>query len=411
MRVMKSFFDLIRMLGKLNSVFLLIFGIPCLLVGLGLFPDGVSSLWKYAKSAAWEPVNAYATDVKMETRGSGGKTSHWLKGEYSYFYNGRQFSSRHLTVDGEECSWEGVGETLFARFQESKTNKTPFPVLVNPTNPSQAMALRTMSGMMVFNSFLGLLFLAAGIVIVTLVRMSAVSHATRMKLADQFPGRPWKWEYKWGKLEAVSDERLKRLGIWVFACLWGGIAATLLILALRDPGTSQFEKAVPALLSLFGAVMLGVSSYYSLRYLKYGEPRLLLPQIPFESGKRFSGVVLVKRRLVAEKGVSLTLQCLQTNTDMGGNWKLDTCTRTLYEKQVMAFPDIDRSGMDRSAIPVSFDIPENLPKTEEEGLQRIEWKLFVNASTPGIDFYAEFELPVYRVSNPSLIEYRTGEEP
>src|SRR5690606_15451683 len=63
----------------------------------------------------------------------------------------------------------------------------------------------------------------------------------------------------------------------------------------------------------------------------------------------------------------------------------------------------DLSTDDRTVIPVQFLIPYDLP---DSGQDNVKWKLIVRAATSGVDYCAEFEVPVFRTaaSSPSPLE-------
>ena len=55
--------------------------------------------------------------------------------------------------------------------------------------------------------------------------------------------------------------------------------------------------------------------------------------------------------------------------------------------------------VDHSAIPVLFQIPYECRPTDERDLDNmLIWRLEVTAKTPGIDYRAEFEVPVFKTS-------------
>ena len=48
-----------------------------------------------------------------------------------------------------------------------------------------------------------------------------------------------------------------------------------------------------------------------------------------------------------------------------------------------------------SAIPIRFTIPEGRPETFSADYPSYRWRLIAKAKTPGIDFCAEFDIPVF----------------
>ena len=78
--------------------------------------------------------------------------------------------------------------------------------------------------------------------------------------------------------------------------------------------------------------------------------------------------------------------------------------REIYSEKKTVETDLaNRSGRG-SAIPVQFIIPENQPETFTAELPNFIWRLTAKAATPGVDFSAQFDIPVYKVTDPSLVD-------
>lgn len=54
--------------------------------------------------------------------------------------------------------------------------------------------------------------------------------------------------------------------------------------------------------------------------------------------------------------------------------------------------------LERSAVPVLFEVPFDLPESAGGGSRKIEWKLQMDAAVPGVDYHAEFTVPVFRTA-------------
>jgi hypothetical protein len=137
--------------------------------------------------------------------------------------------------------------------------------------------------------------------------------------------------------------------------------------------------------------------------IKYGSPRLALTEFPVVPGRRLVGIVTCQRHVQAEGAFRITLKCVRT-TGAGKQRH----TETLSEETVEVSEDLapDRLG---TGVPMDLAVPGNLPPTSTpDDDADVTWTLSVKAATPGVDFGAEFALPVFRVAEEGLIEKRAG---
>lgn len=161
---------------------------------------------------------------------------------------------------------------------------------------------------------------------------------------------------------------------------------------------------------MFALWLIGKAVYLTLQYLKYGDPVLTLPQLPIVPGTQFLAVLHVKTHLMTEHGIQLTFKCVKT-TVTGSGKSASTDIKDLHNETKIVTMDMARTSYEGSAIPVAFDVPTGLPDRETEENPSYEWTLEVKAQTPGIDFSTEFDLPVYTVKDPSLVEKRPAGMP
>jgi len=175
-----------------------------------------------------------------------------------------------------------------------------------------------------------------------------------------------------------------------------------------DASAPLFAWAVIGGFGLTALAMLAYAAYITLRYLKYGDPILVFAQMPVVLGGQFVALLAVRRHLIAEQGIALTLKCTERLTTGSGK-HAHTKATVLHEEAKTITEDMAQDEAQGSAIPVTFNVPADKPPRDANGNPSSLWTLEARAATPGIDFAAEFDLPVYAVTDPSLIEARPAE--
>lgn len=393
-----------------SPLFLTLFGIPFALAGLGIFLWGLSMLNDYRRMGSWEKVPATFSKLQLhERRGSKGGRTWVVTGNYEYRWKGTPHRSSRIVIEDGSSSEYGFWKGLYDEIERTRKEGRTFNVLVNPAEPGDSIAIRRISMVMVILPPFGLVFLMVGLGVMFSGVRSHFQESRRNALASRFPGQPWRMDdfgIGFRISEGALGKTLALCGIAIGASLFISI---FLYVVTTDPNAPLFAKLI---IGLFVLVIAGLdyqAGYTLLRYLKYGDPTLMLSEWPVAIGKPFVGAVVVGRHVDQDAGgVKVTLKCLKKTTTGSGKQR-KTHTDELFANSTIVKRDLGGGG--RSAIPFTLDIPErdkwnSLPSRSPDTNPEIEWKLEVVAETPGIDFGAEFAVPVYAVDNPDLIQKR-----
>lgn len=249
----------------------------------------------------------------------------------------------------------------------------------------------------------GAVFMAVGALTMAVPGMLSRLDARREEARKNPPLRPWRVNPHWAKgfdFDAPPEGRILGAAIACVLCL---IVAAGIFWAMAHKDWPLWAPIVGGVFGVFG-IMAGVSSvYWSLQAAKYGTPRLAMAEMPAVPGRMLRAIVLCRRRVEAEGAFEVALECTRT-TGSGKQSRSETLHHASIEVLHDRDPAAERGG---TAIPVEMLIPAGLPATTEPLEEpSIAWKLSVHAATPGVDFKAEFDLPVFRVEDESLIEKR-----
>ena len=382
-------------------------GIAILAVGIARIVIGFALVKPYFDSASWDRVDADIKSVYYGPHSGRGGATWRLDCAYYYTYHGRTYKGYRVGQEPPDVggNWRTPRHEILKAHLDKKE---PFKAWVNPADPSESFLFRELTDNVVwplkmgsFLAVLGAVFLFVGL------RRIRIRKRRESRLL-QYPDKPWRVEGTWDDFTIRSQNMQKVLAHW-------GVGIFLLVILspfFKDPPPLKVLVYfwMPILIALFALWLIGKAVYLTLQYRKYANPTLALPQLPIVPGTQFLAVLLVKTHLVSEHGVQLTFKCVKaTTTGSGKSQSVDT--KVLHNETKTVTKDMARSTYNGSAIPVIFDVPAGLHDRDAEDNPAYEWTLEMKARTPGIGLSAEFDLPVYAVKDPSLVEKRPAGMP
>ena len=143
-----------------------------------------------------------------------------------------------------------------------------------------------------------------------------------------------------------------------------------------------------AMFGVPGFIMAGVVAHHALRRLKFGESVLELANAPVALGGQLTGNIALSRPVQPAEGFALRLACIHRVVTGSGRSRR-VLESALWQEDKQVEPNLNDS------IPVLFNLP--VDGTATDGLNindRTFWRLRANAKMPGVDYAAEFEVPV-----------------
>ncbi len=225
---------------------------------------------------------------------------------------------------------------------------------------------------------------------------------------------PWMARKAWQSSTLTNKERG---GYLILAILFLGIsgagAGWFIWNEIIQATTPEWPVLMILLLPLFGILFVYQNYKAYRRRQRFGTSEMELETMPARLGKRMLAEVRARlpRSEFPDHGVQVQLSCYRrtvyqepsTDSDGDRKTKLKERKRLLWrgEKQMRA----RTYNGDQACIPVSFEMPAGLPestakKRSKRYLARTHkadtiWVVNVHAEVPGVDYDAEFEIPVY----------------
>lgn len=214
------------------------------------------------------------------------------------------------------------------------------------------------------------------------------------------PGEPWLWREDWVARRVADHGRFWTAFFWVFAIVWNAaswpMGAAILALGLH-------KETVPLVLAigmpLAGLCLIGAALYFAGRLLKFGRIWFLLDDLPYRRGGMLAGRIVVARgaRLTAPVTVGIRNRHVHQVREPGEGRETRTQLDVLWEGEpVTVQPDNFMRTKKSVVIPLRLTLPAGATATDiRSGTDQIDWVLAARSDVRGVDFAAEFEVPVF----------------
>ena len=382
-------------------------GLPFFLIGTILALVGLNMFNTWYKSGSWPKAPATVVSAEIEThRGSKGGSTYSLKGSFSYDYAGRSYTGRQFEIEAGSSSAYDEKRAMLDILQTAMADNKPLEAFVNPEDPSEAYIFRQISMGMVIFVGIGGLFAVVGLFILTGIFSLGDAPSVDEASLKNYPKEPWLADSRWQGFNLKTTHWKKLVSQWGIAIVMAVFISFFIYVMLTDKSAPFFAKAIIGMFTLISGGLLVHSVYLTLQYLKFRESSLLLSQMPICGGCEFMAVLAVEERFQVGQEFCFDLVC-ERRLVTGSGKNSHTTTDVLHKSSYKANAGSECFRNHWIYIPVRMQIPENfMPNTDVTANPSIIWKLLSSASVPGVDFAAEFSLPVYEVSEPELVKYR-----
>lgn len=135
------------------------------------------------------------------------------------------------------------------------------------------------------------------------------------------------------------------------------------------------------------------------RWKKYGESKLSFPRGAAVPGGEFSGTITCSSPIQPTGAYTLTLAC--TETIVHGSGKNRTVSKKILWSEEQTMP---ASANARAGIAFRFALPPDARPTWEAKTNSIAWKVSITAPTPGVNYDADFPIPVHAPDKPDAVD-------
>jgi hypothetical protein len=218
------------------------------------------------------------------------------------------------------------------------------------------------------------------------------------------PLSPWLWRADWAMRRAESQNKKSESLFWALAILCNLVTLPFLF-GMVPNFIRTGDPRVFLLLgfNLLGAILIVKAARSTMQHRRFGDTYFEFDMLPFFPGEHISGRIHLKFDTYAEHGIDLRLTCVRKI--ITGSGKSSTTSQVVLwqaDKNVPA--EAVGPGPLGRAIPVDFSPPANSPFTNHDNPNdQILWLLHAQADVPGVDYSADFEIPVFRsMASPAM---------
>ncbi len=380
---------------------LTLFSLPFMGVGIFMGWLAYSSYSEAEAMKEWNEVPAVITSAELESHRGDDSTTYKCVATYEYEIEGRKYVGDRVGISSGSDNVGSYQQDKYRELSGYHRSKGPFRCYVDPDDPNNAVLYRELRTEMV--GFYAIFVLAFGIAGLGMFVGSFI-WMRKKRFADTamelHPGEPWRSKPEWISGRIRSNDLFGLAFMGFFALFWNGLSWPMALFGiLPEIKYGNFFLVIFLLFPLIGLGTIAAFVYMLLRYSRYGTSVFHMAKVPGVVGGALSGAVVTKVKISPSEAFEVNLINRRTQ---------EKSTTTLWETSRRIRGELAENDPTRSAIPVLFAIPYDARPTDANA--RISWHLVVEAKTPGIDYKAEFEVPVFQTEE-SREDFVLDEEP
>src|SRR6266478_389698 len=211
------------------------------------------------------------------------------------------------------------------------------------------------------------------------------------------PLSPWLWRTDWASRRAESQNKKSEITYWVI-CIFCNMITLPVVAMLVPKMVRANDPRVFVVLgfSLLGLILLVNSLRATIRHRRFGDTYFEFDALLFVPGEKVSGRIHLKFETRAEHGIDLKLSCVRKIVSGTGDSR-STGKVILWQADQNVPAGAVQPGPLGRAIPVDFSIPAESSITNHDNPRdQVLWLLHAQSDVPGVDYSADFELPVFK---------------
>ncbi len=215
--------------------------------------------------------------------------------------------------------------------------------------------------------------------------------------------KPWHKRKDWaaGCITTASPKPIMLL--WIFVIFWCG-ASTVISLAVVPAQLHLGNRT--ALIALIFPVIGLVLIFFAWRTTRawrlFSRSIFEMAAVPAPAGSALTGQIKIPGAPKPEHGWHLALRCVKRSTT-GPTNNLRTTEKVLWQDEKWLQPDLPQKDANSIGIPIFFQLPGDKPESTPGAGDGTHWRLEVWARLSGPDFYAAFEVPVFKLPEPPVV--------
>ncbi len=216
-------------------------------------------------------------------------------------------------------------------------------------------------------------------------------------LQREYPEEPWRWNREWNAGVLHANAKLGAVALFFFALIWNGLSLSTLFVVPGEVRQGNTAALLVLVFPLVGAWLLYKAVHKYLQWRRFGDVTFEMASVPAFLGDRLRGTIRIPVALIMEKSVTTRLMCVHSETTGGGKNR-QTYEKVLWEAERIVPRHMLSQERRATVIPIEFHIPDTPPPSDDTNPDdKIVWRLHAETSLTGVDFSADFEVPVFDV--------------
>jgi Protein of unknown function (DUF3592) len=387
---------------------LVLFSLPFAGVGVVMTWLMVSTVLAWHGMQSWDQAPAQILHAELEVHQGDDSTTYSVEARYTYEYEGQQYTGTRVAISGSADNIGSFQQDAYDELSRHRDSEQPFLCFVNPGDPSDAVLYRNLRWeLLMLQSTFAIVFGGAGFGLMAVGLYSARKHRAENLLRSQNPGQPWLWREEWATGEIQSRTKALMLFVILFATMWNAIAIPISAIVVNEAvlGDGDRKGLIVLLFPAVGLLLILWAVRMVIQWRKFGRSVFRMAEVPGVLGGKLSGVIEVPVNVRPENGFHLTLNCINKRTSGSGKNR-STHESVLWQDTRVVSRELFEEDLTRSAIPVAFGVPyDGRASDSSDSDNEIIWRLEAKAAVAGVDYDAQFDVPVFmtEASSPDFV--------
>lgn len=382
--------------------FMLLFSLPFAGVGAGfLLLSIIPSVMEWRQMQGWPQVDAQLHSAELVSSRGDDSTTYRVDARYSYEYGGQYYENERVGIMEGSDNIGDFHQIVAARLEEALRAGTPVPAWVNPANPADAVLNRDMRwGMLAFKGLFALLFGGVGFGLLVWTLLGKSTHVDHPDAAS----KPWLARRAWVDNRILCSGKGGLWFVWIFALFWNAISAPVLFAMPAEFAKGNHLILIALIFPVIGLFLLVWAIRSTLSWRRFGQLAVVMDPFPGAIGGQVGGHIDVPLPFDAQQIFAVTLKSMRSYVTGSGKNR-SRKESVLWQSEGVAHSE---SSMKGSRLSFCFDVPDNLPASEDPSNDYRLWRLQLDADLPGVDLNRQFEIPVYPTGERSGARIRSS---
>ena len=378
------------------SPLLVLMMVPLTLIGTFVVFRLLNLLTTLALMQGWTIVPATIQKAELS---QDGKTQS-VDALYTYVVNGKTYTSTRFSL----YSADNLGsffEDAVRELQGYKSRNQPYPLHVNPGDPSQSVLKPVFRlEVVLFYLLFVMLFGALGAATITIYCRNLLRSRREANLVKQYPGEPWKHRLGWLENRIMAARTVDPSRAVSFALYWNAATFPVLMIALHELEDRHLNALTFLVVPFIGVVLILWAAVALTKALR--KTYFQLEATPARLGEPMRGRIYASRNLSPASFAALSLRCetydgdfVNRATRAAGYTLNPDGSKDIWQAASTAQPVPNPLGKGDVAFDVAFDVPPGLPGSQPGPDLRCRWLLAASVRVNQRDLSMEMEIPVF----------------